>query len=72
MSTPYLEKSAFSNNRLFCDLLTPARGAGDRCLHSVVSPIGEGGMGSVWLAERGDGRFERRAAIKFLSIALAG
>lgn len=27
-------------------------------------------MGSVWLAERSDGRFGRRAAIKFLSVAL--
>ncbi len=40
--------------------------------YSLVSRIGQGGMGSVWLAERSDGRFERRAAIKFLSIALAG
>jgi serine/threonine-protein kinase len=29
-------------------------------------------MGSVWLARRSDGRFERQAAVKFLSIALAG
>ena len=28
-------------------------------------------MGSVWLAERSDGRFERRVAIKFLHIPLA-
>ena len=34
--------------------------------------IGRGGMGTVWLAERGDGRFERRVAVKFLSIALTG
>ena len=27
-------------------------------------------MGSVWLAERNDGRFERRVAVKFLNIAL--
>lgn len=38
--------------------------------YTLVSPIGQGGMGAVWLAERSDGRFERRAAIKFLSIAL--
>jgi serine/threonine protein kinase len=38
--------------------------------YTVVSPIGEGGMSSVWLAERSDGRFERRAAIKFLRISL--
>jgi serine/threonine-protein kinase len=29
-------------------------------------------MGSVWLAERSDGRFERRVAVKFLNIALMG
>jgi serine/threonine protein kinase len=29
-------------------------------------------MGSVWLARRNDGRFEGVAAIKFLSLALAG
>jgi eukaryotic-like serine/threonine-protein kinase len=40
--------------------------------YTLVSPIGQGGMGSVWLAERNDGRFERRAAVKFLSVALAG
>lgn len=40
--------------------------------YTLVSHIGSGGMGSVWLAERSDGRFERRAAVKFLSLALAG
>ena len=29
-------------------------------------------MGSVWLAERSDGRFDRRVAVKFLSVALMG
>ncbi len=40
--------------------------------YRLISHIGQGGMGSVWLAERGDGRFERRTAVKFLSVALAG
>jgi serine/threonine protein kinase len=40
--------------------------------YKLVSQIGQGGMGSVWLAERGDGRFERRVAVKFLNIALMG
>src|SRR4029450_9694285 len=39
---------------------------------TLVSPIGQGGMGVVWLAERSDGRFNRRAAVKFLNVALAG
>ena len=29
-------------------------------------------MGTVWLAERSDGRFERRVAVKVLNIALMG
>lgn len=41
-------------------------------VYTLVSQIGQGGMGNVWLAERNDGRFERRAAVKFLNIALMG
>jgi eukaryotic-like serine/threonine-protein kinase len=40
--------------------------------YRLVSPIGQGGMGSVWLAERCDGRFEGRAAVKLLNCALMG
>jgi len=40
--------------------------------YRLVSPIGQGGMGTVWLAERSDGRFERQAAVKFLSIGFVG
>jgi serine/threonine protein kinase len=39
--------------------------------YKLLSRIGEGGMGSVWLAERHDGRFERQVAIKFLHFAVA-
>ena len=39
--------------------------------YTLLSPIGQGGMGSVWLAERSDGRFERRVAIKFLRFSVA-
>src|SRR5215472_4558940 len=47
---------------------------GGQCVgvYRLVSQIGRGGMGNVWLAERQDGRFERRVAIKFLNIALIG
>ena len=40
--------------------------------YTLQAPIGQGGMGTVWLAKRSDGRFERQAAVKFLNIALAG
>jgi serine/threonine protein kinase len=39
--------------------------------YTLISPIGEGGMGSVWLAQRSDGRFERKVAIKFLRFSVA-
>ena len=41
-------------------------------VYKLISQIGQGGMGSVWQAERNDGRFERRVAVKFLNIALMG
>ena len=40
--------------------------------YRLIGPIGRGGMGSVWLAERCDGRFDGRAAVKLLNIALVG
>jgi serine/threonine protein kinase len=38
--------------------------------YRIIAPIGQGGMGSVWLAERSDGRFERRVAVKFLHFSV--
>jgi serine/threonine protein kinase/tetratricopeptide (TPR) repeat protein len=40
--------------------------------YTLISQIGQGGMGSVWLARRSDGRFERQVAVKFINLALAG
>ena len=40
--------------------------------YRLLSPIGHGGSGSVWLAERCDGRFEGRAAVKLLNVSLVG
>jgi serine/threonine protein kinase/Tfp pilus assembly protein PilF len=40
--------------------------------YRLLSLIGQGGMGSVWLAERCDGRFEGRAAVKLLNMAVMG
>jgi eukaryotic-like serine/threonine-protein kinase len=41
-------------------------------VYRLLSQIGRGGMSSVWLAERMDGRFERRVVVKFLNIGLVG
>ena len=49
-------------------------GLAGQCIgaYRLISEIGRGGMGTVWLAERNDGRFERKVAIKFLNISLLG
>ena len=38
--------------------------------YTLEQPIGQGGMGTVWLARRSDGRFEGQVAVKFLNLAL--
>ncbi|HJV63181.1 MAG TPA: protein kinase [Albitalea sp.] len=40
--------------------------------YTVEREIGQGGMGSVWLARRTDGRYEGSVAIKFLNAGLQG
>jgi eukaryotic-like serine/threonine-protein kinase len=40
--------------------------------YTLDAPIGEGGMGTVWLAHRSDGRFEGRAAVKLLNVSRVG
>ena len=38
--------------------------------YTLREPVGHGGMGSVWRAERSDGRYQASVAIKFLNLAL--
>ena len=40
--------------------------------YRLISLIGQGGMGTVWLARRSDGRFEGKAAVKLLNANLVG
>ena len=40
--------------------------------YTLVREIGHGGMGTVWLARRTDGRYEGEVAIKFLRSGLFG
>ncbi len=37
---------------------------------TLERPLGRGGMGTVWLARRSDGRYEGLAAVKLLNLAL--
>lgn len=50
---------------LSAELERPGHHAGP---YTLVSRIGQGGMGSVWLAERTDGEVELKVAIKFLRL----
>lgn len=38
--------------------------------YQLERPLGQGGMGSVWLARRADGHFEGTAAVKLLHLSL--
>jgi eukaryotic-like serine/threonine-protein kinase len=38
--------------------------------YTLERPLGKGGMGTVWLARRSDGRYEGRVAVKLLNLAL--
>ncbi len=38
--------------------------------YTLERPLGQGGMGTVWLARRNDGRYEGQVAVKLLNTAL--
>src|SRR5687767_8605412 len=38
--------------------------------YTLERPLGMGGMGTVWLANRSDGRFEGRVAVKLVNLAV--
>ena len=38
--------------------------------YTLERPLGMGGMGTVWLARRSDGRFEGHVAVKLVNLAL--
>ena len=40
--------------------------------YTLERPIGQGGMGSVWLARRSDGRYAGHVAVKLLNASLIG
>jgi len=64
---PILDETSSSGSSL-----ATARLAGQTIPHyRVLERLGVGGMGEVWLAERSDGRFDRRVAIKFLRFSVA-
>ena len=72
-----LDEHAAAEREQFLDLgperPAPATLAGQVVgAYTLVEPIGQGGMGSVWLARRSDGRFEGLVAVKLLNVSLIG
>ncbi|WP_425257999.1 protein kinase domain-containing protein [Rubrivivax sp. RP6-9] len=71
---PWLDELAGLDDSSFLQApaLPPPPGLAGRIVgaYTLVREIGRGGMGSVWLAQRTDGRFEAEVAIKFLDAGL--
>ena len=67
---PGLDAAGFLRTRAGEDAL--GKGLNGRRLgaYTLERPLGKGGMGTVWLARRSDGRYEGQAAVKLLNLAL--
>ncbi len=67
-TTVVSRQSPEATTRRFAASLADEPRADDRIgAYRLVEPIGRGGMGIVWRAERADGVFEQQVALKFLS-----
>jgi serine/threonine-protein kinase len=64
-------RAAFLTGVADASWLPPTVAAGDALgAWTLVAPIGEGGMGTVWRARRNDGHYEGESAIKLLRTGL--
>ena len=61
----FLSGGAFEEHQAVPGLTGQRLGA-----YTLDRPIGRGGMGTVWLGRRSDGRYESTVAVKLLSLAL--
>ena len=59
--------AAHARSTGFLEPLPPATAPTHLGPYKLLEPLGAGGMGVVWLAERIDGAFEQRVAIKLLA-----
>lgn len=66
-----LEAPAAASSSITADFRAPV--AGERIgAYEVIAPIGQGGMGVVYLARRADEQFEQRVAIKLSRAGIGG
>ena len=72
LSALLAEEADADRERFLIDSLAPPVTLAGQQLGAwtLEQPLGHGGMGSVWLARRTDGRFEGRAAVKLMNLSL--
>jgi serine/threonine-protein kinase len=67
----FLADEAVADQRGFLERMPDISLAGiELGAYRLERPLGQGGMGTVWLARRTDGRFEGVAALKLLNLAV--
>ena len=65
-----IERDAFLEGAAFSAITEPSLAGHTIGAYTLERPLGEGGMGAVWLGHRSDGRYEGKVAVKFLNLAL--
>ena len=65
-----IERDAFLEGAAFSKITEPSLAGHTIGAYTLERPLGEGGMGVVWLGRRSDGRYEGKVAVKFLNLAL--
>ncbi|HKO66578.1 MAG TPA: protein kinase [Burkholderiaceae bacterium] len=65
-----VERDGFLEGEVFTPAKQPPLAGQAIGAYTLERPLGEGGMGAVWLAHRSDGRYKGQVAVKFLNLAL--
>ena len=65
-----VEREGFLEDSAFAVAQQPSLAGQTIGAYTLREVIGHGGMGTVWRAERSDGRYQATVAVKFLNLAL--